>query len=178
MSRSLRQLSRSATHALRHEPWLYGLELDDSGWTPVGALAQALRSDDAAIRAMASASDKQRFEIDGDRIRAAYGHSLAARIEYAPAHPPALLFHGTDPAVLPSILDEGLVPRARQYVHLSVDVRMAAEVGRRKAAEPVVLEIAAAEAASAGVAFYMGNERVWLADRVPPQFIRTPRAPA
>jgi RNA:NAD 2'-phosphotransferase (TPT1/KptA family) len=37
--------------------------------------------------------------------------------------------------------------------------------------EAVLLRVNAAEAATAGVAFYLGNEKVWLADRVPSPFI-------
>jgi len=36
------ELSKAVSHALRHEPWLYELELDDEGWTPVDALVTAL----------------------------------------------------------------------------------------------------------------------------------------
>jgi putative RNA 2'-phosphotransferase len=36
------ELSRAVSHALRHEPWLYELELDDEGWAPVDALVTAL----------------------------------------------------------------------------------------------------------------------------------------
>jgi putative RNA 2'-phosphotransferase len=171
--RNLRQLSRTATHALRHEPWLYALDLDDAGWTTIEALAGALDATASEIRAMAAESDKQRFQLDGDRIRAAYGHSLPDRVEHARATPPALLFHGTDPAIVERILSQGLTPRARQYVHLAVDRTMAVQVGRRKAAEPVILQIDSAQAHAEGIAFYIGNERVWLADHVPPRFIRT-----
>jgi putative RNA 2'-phosphotransferase len=44
-------------------------------------------------------------------------------------------------------------------------------VGKRKAAEPVILVVRAAEAERAGVRFYVGNERVWLADFVAGEFI-------
>ena len=60
----------------------------------------------------------------------------------------------------------------RQYVHLSVDSAMAAEVGRRKAGRPVILRILAAQAHEHGVRFYVGNEKVWLADVVPATFVR------
>lgn len=40
---NLAQLSRVVSHALRHEPWLYELELDDEGWVPVDQLLMALR---------------------------------------------------------------------------------------------------------------------------------------
>jgi putative RNA 2'-phosphotransferase len=55
----------------------------------------------------------------------------------------------------------------RQYVHLSVDERTAFEVGRRKAAVPTLLRVHAVAAHRSGVAFYVGNEKVWLADFVP-----------
>jgi putative RNA 2'-phosphotransferase len=58
----------------------------------------------------------------------------------------------------------------RQYVHLSVDRDTAHAVGRRKSREPVILRIAAA-AARAGIASYAGNDKVWLADRISPEFI-------
>jgi putative RNA 2'-phosphotransferase len=59
----------------------------------------------------------------------------------------------------------------RQYVHLSADVATALQVGRRKAAEPVLLLVHARAAAAAGVRFYLGNELVWLADTVPAEFV-------
>jgi hypothetical protein len=81
------ELSRAVTHALRHEPRLYELELDDEGWTPVDALAGALSVEPrwrdlsrAQLEAMIERADKQRHEIDGLRIRALYGHSVPGRI--------------------------------------------------------------------------------------------------
>ncbi len=60
----------------------------------------------------------------------------------------------------------------RQYVHLSTDQDTAAAVGRRKFfPDPIILMVRAEDAWKAGVAFYAGNEKVWLADRVPPEFI-------
>jgi putative RNA 2'-phosphotransferase len=49
---------------------------------------------------------------------------------------------------------------------------VALEVGRRKSRQPTLLTVAAAEAAAAGIHFYRGNELTWLADAVPPDFIR------
>ena len=60
---------------------------------------------------------------------------------------------------------------ARQYVHLSNNPADAIEVGRRKHPQPVILVVNAIEAAKAGVPFYVGNDKVWLADRVPWPFI-------
>ena len=37
------KLSRTVSHALRHEPWLYGLELDSYGWVHLIDLVVSLR---------------------------------------------------------------------------------------------------------------------------------------
>lgn len=38
-------LSRAVSRALRHEPWLFELELDAEGWTPAADLLAALRKE-------------------------------------------------------------------------------------------------------------------------------------
>ena len=45
-------------------------------------------------------------------------------------------------------------------------------VGQRKDRAPVLLRVAAEEAHREGVAFYHGNDKVWLADAVPARFIQ------
>jgi putative RNA 2'-phosphotransferase len=179
MARSHDNLSRAVSHALRHEPWLYELELDDEGWADVGALLTALHREspiwsDLAVPDLAEmirVSSKQRHEMVNGRIRALYGHSLPGKLHRTPAVPPVELFHGTAPLSVPAIRDGGLLPMGRQYVHLSLDRDTAIAVGRRKAPEPIILVVKADDASKAGVVFYAGNDKVWLADRVPPEFI-------
>ncbi len=174
-------LSKTVSHALRHEPWLYELELDSEGWTPVESLLSALRkersewselcADDLAH--MMADSSKLRHEIRDDRIRAIYGHSVAGKLRKVPAIPPEVLFHGTSPDSLEQIRSVGLLPMTRQYVHLSTDEATAIEVGRRKSKTPVILRVLAKEAAANDVRFYEGNEKVWLADSVSPEFLES-----
>lgn len=59
----------------------------------------------------------------------------------------------------------------RQYVHLSMDTITAKQVGKRKTPKPVILQVRADDAYKAGVPFYRGNDLVWLADVVAPEFI-------
>ena len=172
-------LSRAVSHALRHEPWLYELELDDEGWTPVDALIFALKKEKPEwssltpgdLCRMVATSSKRRHEILGGMIRALYGHSTAGKLKKGMAVPPDVLFHGTAPDVVPNIRSVGLLPMGRQYVHLSADQDTAFEVGKRKARTPVILRISAKLAHDRGVHFYEGNEKVWLADSVPPEFV-------
>ncbi len=39
------RLSKTISHALRHEPWIYELELDSEGWVPVSQLLESLHSE-------------------------------------------------------------------------------------------------------------------------------------
>lgn len=180
----LTDISRAVSHALRHEPWLYELELDAEGWAELDQLIRALQEQGGAwralrrehIEAMLAASSKARHELVGDRIRARYGHSLPGRLLRERAEPPAVLFHGTSPEAAALILREGLHPMGRQHVHLAVDRETAIAVGRRKHATPVLLRVAALQGHRAGVPFYQGNDKVWLADPIPAELIR-PDAP-
>ncbi|HVX45058.1 MAG TPA: RNA 2'-phosphotransferase [Mycobacteriales bacterium] len=174
------ELSKVVSHALRHEPWRYELELDARGWVPVEQLLEAVRPlrprwsglAAADLERMIATSQKTRHEMSGGKIRALYGHSVPQRLERVAAAPPDVLYHGTSPRVLESIRVAGLVPMSRQYVHLSPTVAVAREVGGRKSDSPVLLEVDAARAHAEGVAFYRGNDVVWLADAVPPQYLR------
>jgi putative RNA 2'-phosphotransferase len=179
VSVSPERLSRLVSHALRHEPWLYELELDDEGWTSVTALLDAIRMQGpewslitmADLEAMIAASSKRRHEIYGNRIRALYGHSTPRRVAKVEAEPPARLFHGTSARAWSMIQRTGLQPMGRQYVHLSVDVATAEQVGRRKSASPLILSVDTAGARQTGSRFWSGNELVWLADHIAPEHL-------
>jgi putative RNA 2'-phosphotransferase len=178
-------VSKAVSHALRHEPWLYELELDDEGWASIEAVLAALRVEREDwqdltphdLERMVESSTKRRHEIRGGRIRALYGHSLSGRLRRERASPPATLFHGTRPDASRTILVDGLKRMGRQYVHLSVDAATAREVGRRKAKTPTILVVDAAAAHASGVPFYVGNEMVWLADHVPGNFLSVVHGP-
>nr|BBH93640.1 putative RNA 2'-phosphotransferase [Thermogemmatispora argillosa] len=176
------KLSRTVAHALRHQPALYGLELDEEGWVPVTDLLRALRRhhpdwrkvQQEDLEIMMARADKQRYELRDGKIRALYGHSLPRRLAKEEAVPPPILYHGTSPAALPAIRREGLRPMRRQYVHLSTDIATARQVGGRRTRQPVVLVVRAREASEHGIHFYRGNEQVWLADAIPPAFLCFP----
>jgi len=162
------------SHALRHEPWLYELELDERGWAPVDALLNAIHGqgpqwsdvDRVDLAGMIATTAKQRHEMDGERIRALYGHSLPGRLVRTEEPPPEVLFHGTSRQAWAAIQRTGLQPMGRQYVHLSVDVGTAEQLSRRKAPLPVILTVRARQAHLYGIRFWRGNELVWLADHV------------
>lgn len=172
-------LSKTISHALRHQPWLYELELNEEGWTSVVALLDALRTqrkewcdlNEDDLLAMIANSDKCRIEIEAGRVRAISSRPVCGVLRETPGVPPEVLYHGTYAQAVKKILAGGLRPMRREYVHLSTDVQTAMEVGKRKSPKPVVLRVNAARAASEGICFYKGNDRVWLADSVPAKYI-------
>lgn len=173
-------LSKEVSYALRHAPQEYGLKLDEEGFVPVEELLSALNERpgrvctatiDDLLEAIRS-SDKKRHEIVDGKIRAYYGHTTSQKIAKSEAAPPAVLYHDTAHRFLDSILKEGLKPMARQYVHLSVDVDTAKSVGARRDPEPVILAIDAESAWKDGLRFYIGNDRVWLADKISAKYLR------
>ena len=168
--------SRALAYVLRHRPQSIGIELDPSGWVNVDVLLAAFArhrrpmSRDLLDRVVAG-TDKRRFEVSGDRIRAAQGHSVPVDLGLEPATPPDVLYHGTVDRFVARIREQGLTRRRRHYVHLSPDEPTALAVGRRREGNTVVLRIDAAGMHRAGYLLYRAANGVWLTDRVPPQWI-------
>ena len=74
-------------------------------------------------------------------------------------------------------MKEGLLPMKRQYVHLSADTDIASLVGKRRDKDPIILEIDAKDASKDGIIFYVGNDRIWLCDKIPAKYIRIHEKP-
>ncbi|MGO4543348.1 RNA 2'-phosphotransferase [Paenibacillus sp. 2TAB23] len=170
-----KRLSKWMTKLLRHTPEEFGLALNpEDGSCTVSALLKTIQAESnwswvkqEDIEQVVRNSEKQRFEIQSGRIRARYGHSHD-KISYAPAEQPDVLYHGTNKKALPSILNEGLKPMSRQYVHLSEGTHFATLAGSRRG-ELVILKVDTISAAQLGVIFYYAGNEVWLADHVPPE---------
>jgi len=165
-----RALGRLLTMALRHDPARLQLAPDAQGWVDVADVLASLRNEpgwdaitDADLAAACTSDGKRRLEIVDGRIRARYGHSLAERLDLPVATPPARLYHGTAAANVAAILEAGLQPMARQYVHLSALLPQARAIGYRKSAQqPALLAVDAARAHADGQVFHDAGDGVWL----------------
>lgn len=163
---------------LRHRSDEFRLTLDRQGYARISELVRALHTSprwqqvtEDDVYQLVEQQQKRRFEIQGDQIRAVYGHTLPVEIQYPQVEPPDDLYHGTSPRALERIRVEGLLPVERQYVHLSATVDAAREVGLRHSDHPIVLRIRAREAHQAGIVFHQADELIYLVKRVPKQFI-------
>ncbi|MDA3649579.1 RNA 2'-phosphotransferase [Saccharopolyspora indica] len=174
------RISKYLAKHLRHQPERIGVELDANGWVDVEVLLAAAAAhrfpiSRAELAEVVASNDKQRYVIDGDRIRASQGHSVPVDLGLPVAEPPALLFHGTVGRNLAAIMQEGLRPMGRQHVHLSTDRETAQRVGARRG-RPVILAVRAGAMHEAGHEFRVSANGVWLTAHVAPSFInfRTP----
>jgi putative RNA 2'-phosphotransferase len=170
------ELSKTVSHALRHEPQSYNLDIDSQGWVLLSDLVIALNSkgiqaDEFCINKMVELSEKKRHQILNDKIRAYYGHSVENKILKYPDEPPEFLYHGTVQSSLNSIFEKGLQPMERQYVHLSIDRSTAGIVGSRKKGCLAMLTIKAKEAFLSDIQFYKEGNGIWLSDQIPSKYI-------
>ncbi|RJF72531.1 RNA 2'-phosphotransferase [Deinococcus cavernae] len=164
------KLSKELSYLLRHAPEKAGLTLEPGGWVPLTPLLKHLNVSREQVERIVAGSDKQRFSLKGDHIRANQGHSVPVDLELSPQVPPAVLYHGTHPAVAEAIRREGLKPMARHHVHLSADEDTARTVGARRG-QPIILTVRAGEMYQAGFSFYRSENGVWLVGHVPAEFI-------
>ncbi|MFI7068257.1 RNA 2'-phosphotransferase [Kribbella sp. NPDC050124] len=137
MSRDSRRISR----LLRHTAGERGLTMSADGWAAVADVLQVLGMDRRSLEVAVQQNDKQRLQVDGDRIRACQGHSLdgmpvtreALENSWERVYPDHLLWHGTQAAALDGIRVHGLLPGRRTHVHLAPSKD--SHVGRRSAVE-------------------------------------------
>ncbi|MFG2963674.1 MULTISPECIES: RNA 2'-phosphotransferase [unclassified Streptomyces] len=174
------KVSKYLSKHLRHQPERIGLALDEAGWVEIDTLLAAVAAHGFPVTReeldhVVASNDKQRFAIDGTRIRASQGHSIDVELGLPPATPPPYLHHGTVARNLDAIRAEGLRPMNRHDVHLSADRETATRVGARRG-RPVVLSVDAGAMHRDGHVFHISANGVWLTRAVPPEYLRFPDA--
>ncbi len=174
----LTKISKKLSYLLRHCTQPLYIDLN-GGWADVGEIIRVLQekyhdTNMAVLEQIVAQDVKGRYSFNSDhsKIRANQGHSIpGVKIDMEQPQPPELLYHGTATRFLSAILQEGLKPMTRQYVHISPDVETAIEVGKRHG-KPVVLVIRAQELAADGFPLYRSSNGVWLTEYVPARYIR------
>lgn len=175
---NLQNISRYMSLILRHKPEVIDISLDKHGWAVVDDLINGIAKNNegfnmAILKEIVETDNKQRYSFNDDKtlIRANQGHSIPVDVELEDKEPPKFLYHGTGEKYVSSILEQGLIPKSRLYVHLSKDIETAKNVGRRHGKE-VVYKIEAHEMYQDGYKFYLSVNGVWLAKGVPLQYMQ------
>lgn len=169
---NLDKLSVFISLVLRHKPDAAGIVLDEHGWANVEELLVGINEtgrkiDMDILEEIVATDNKQRYSFNQDKtmIRANQGHSIPVDVELKEQEPPEFLYHGTATRFLDAILNDGLKPMSRLYVHLSTDIETALKVGKRHG-DPVVLEIYSGDMYKDGHKFYLSENGVWLTKKV------------
>ena len=173
-----KRISKLMSRVLRHDPERIGIVLDAAGWVPVSELLTGINRSGRKLtleqlEIVVAENDKQRFEFsqNGKQIRARQGHSVAVDLGYEETEPPTLLLHGTPEKFVDSIRKQGLTKQKRHHVHLHEDPSIAASVGKRRG-RAVILVVEAQGMFQAGYPFFVTENRVWLTDHVPAEYIQ------
>jgi putative RNA 2'-phosphotransferase len=169
------RISKLLSLMLRHRPDEFGLEIDAYGFAPLEQVVQAVQERYKEVQkedvvALVQDPEQRRFELTEQGIRALYGHSFFVEMDGEPMEPPPEhLYMGTTLDFARRAHQEGIVPKDRCYVHLSLS-RQAAEGRSRQEGGPCVVEIKAAQAHAAGICFFARGEVV-LAEEIPADFV-------
>ncbi len=168
------KVSKCMSYLLRHNP--ESLEMDRHGFVGLDEFVKRIRErfqvDQKFILDIVEKSDRKRFEIIDNKIRALYGHTITVKLELKEDKLVKVLFHGTSPDAAARILEAGLKSMKRKWVHLSPTIEMAKQVGLRRTRKPVILEIDAEVARKNGVGFYKASEMVYLCKDLLPEYIK------
>lgn len=165
---------------MRHKPDSIGITLDPSGFSEIEVLVKAIADQpgwewvtEQEVRGLAD-HDPRRYELEGTRVRARYGHSVSIDTPGRPVLPPEWLYHGTSPDALEGIRSEGLKPIGRQYVHLSGTRQDAIAIGKRHSEQVAVVTVLARRAHEAGIAFYEVAPSIYLVRELSTEYLSIP----
>ena len=172
------RLSVFVSLILRHKPETVGITLDKHGWADVGELITGINNTGRNINMdmleeIVSTDDKGRYSFNKDKtlIRANQGHSIPVNIEFEEVEPPSILYHGTATKFINNIRQQGIKSMSRLYVHLSKDIEIATNVGKRHG-QCVILVIDSERMFKDGVRFYLSENNVWLTNYVDYKYVK------
>lgn len=174
----MRNTSKFISLILRHKPEVIGISLDEHGWADVEDLIAGVNRSEGhsldvrTLEEIVRTDEKQRYSFNDDHtlIRANQGHSIPVDVELEEKTPPDVLWHGTGEKYVSSIDAQGLIPKSRLYVHLSVDVETAKKVGSRHG-KPVIYQVDCRKMTEDGILFYQSANKVWLTKAVPVEYL-------
>ena len=171
-------ISKYISYLLRHCPEDGDLTLDKEGYCYTEDLVKAVEKKFGEftlrdLEEIVATDEKKRYSFNNTHymIRANQGHSTKqVDITFKAATPPDVLYHGTADRFYFSILEKGILPMNRQFVHLSKDEETARKVGKRHGKE-VVLKVNCKEMVEDGYPFFISDNGVYLVPNVPPQYL-------
>ncbi|MHB8604400.1 MAG: RNA 2'-phosphotransferase [Thermoplasmatota archaeon] len=175
----LNRVGRIMAGVLRHFPEKFGVEMDEHGWVDIGEFVERLRDSKDRLHwikayhivAIAATDPKGRYQIEGDKVRATYGHSLKVDLDLPTEDIPDRLFFPVTEEEMDIILERGLRPTDRQKVHLSKTYESALAAGLRRTETPIILSIDAGRMVQDALVVQQAGKTVYVTDEVPAEYL-------
>jgi putative RNA 2'-phosphotransferase len=170
------RLGRFISGALRHFPDDLGLAMNQHGWVDLDVLCDAMRTrykwaNKEKLISIIESDEKKRYEIQGRKIRARYGHSVDVDLDY-PDNTLPELYYGASREEVDILLEKGLKPIKQRYVHLSTSKEKALEVAKIHTDDPILILVDASEAQKNGVKMISATENIVLSEDISPQYLK------
>ena len=177
--REMNSIGRILALVLRHAPEKFGIEMDINGW--VNALDLSVKVQEQRrnfhwlrkwhFEAIASTDDKGRYQVEGDMIRATYGHSLELELDLPTDNIPEELYWPCEEDAVETLLEYGITKGERKHIHLSKTIANAMEAGHVRISRPTILEVDTVRAIAEGHIIWRAGKTVFLCEGMPPEFL-------
>lgn len=175
----LNRVGRIMAGVLRHFPDKFGVEMDEHGWVDIGDFVQQLRNSKDRLHwvkpyhivAIVATDPKGRYQIEGNVVRATYGHSLKVDLDLPTEDVPDTLYFPVSEEELDIIMERGLRPTDRQKVHLSRTYENALAAGLRRADAPIILKIDSQRMIQDALVIQQAGKTVYTTDEVPAEYL-------
>ena len=164
---------------LRHAPEKFGVEMDLNGWVNTRELSDAIQNQrnyyhwirSWHFQAIADSDEKGRYQVEGEMIRATYGHSLDLELDLPTDDIPEALYWPCEPGMTSTHLELGLSAGDRNHVHLSKTIAKAMEAGHVRIDRPAIIEIDTSRAIADGHTIWRAGKTVFLCEEMPPEYL-------
>lgn len=176
----IKNLGKTTAGILRHFPDKYGLDIDKQGWVDLEHYVKSLRNRQKRfhwlrqyhIKALVATDKKGRYQIEDNKLRATYGHSIDVEMKDLPKDDISdILYVPTTEKEAELLLESGIKPSDRTYVHLSATYESAVEAGSVRSENPVILEFDAKQATEDGYEVMKAGKRVYITKEIKPEYL-------
>lgn len=169
------RMGRLLSGALRHFPDDLGLAMNQHGWVDINVLLDVMKTrypwaSEQRLKALVESDTKGRYQINGNKIRAKYGHSVDIDLDL-PENDLETLYYGASQEEADIIIETGIRPIRQRYVHLSTSCEKAIEASSVHTENPVIIKVDAASAMRDGIHMMIASEQIVLSEMVPPKYL-------
>jgi len=181
----LNSVGRILAGVLRHFPEKFDLDMDLNGWVDIRDVSEEIRRRKRNLhwlrvhhlKAIADTDPKGRYQVEANHIRASYGHSVDVELDHPMDNVPPSLFYPSTQEEVDILMENGITPSDRRYVHLSKTYQDAYNAGVYRTEDPQILEVDAAAALMTDVYIGQAGPTVFVTRGVPPDFVEIAEEP-